>query len=124
MVSVPKPPHDLANRIKNDIPEYLGTRRDRERFTKSIALNVRVAASVIVLVASTVFCLQLFTHASFKEASSPRAVVSLARLDKKSEVMSNATPPMLHERVIAPNVPPVAPQPVANVAPPPSFAEM
>jgi len=129
MVSVPKPPAGLADRIKNDIPEYLGTKRERERFTKSIAFDLRVAASVILLVASTVFCLQLFMHSSPESAmnekrmaaSSP--IAELARADKKSDVLSNATPPPLRQPVIAPNAPPMTREPVANIAPPPSIAE-
>lgn len=129
MVSVPKPPAGLSDRIKNDIPEYLGTSRERERFKNSIAFNLRVAASIILLVGSTVFCLQLFTHASTEErAMSPSPLASVARLNpsmdqKSADVMSNATPPPLRQPVIAPNTPPVARQPVANIAPPPSVAE-
>ena len=123
MVSVTKPPAGLADRIKNDIPEYLGTQRERDRFTKSIAFNLRVAASVILLVASTVFCLHLFNRAASEETRSAQPIAALARVEKKSEVMSNATPPPLRQPVIAPNVPPAAPRPVASVVPPPSIAE-
>jgi hypothetical protein len=125
MVSVPKPPAGLADRIKQDIPQYLGTQNERERFSKAIAFNLRVAASVIVLVSSAYLCLRLFSHESFEVARSPKPVAAIAqRMDeKRSEVLSNAAPPPLRQPVIAPNAPPAAPQPMANVAPPPSAAE-
>src|ERR1051326_5092960 len=123
MVSMPKPPADLADKIKQDIPRYLGTRNERERLSKAVTFNMRVAASVIVLVSSAYLSLRFFSSASLKHAETP--VVTIVRMEaKKSDVMSNAAPPPLRQPVIAPNVPPVAPEPAASVvAPPRSAAE-
>lgn len=49
---VPPPPADLAQRIKNDIPKHLLVNADSERarLSRSIAFNLRVAASILLLV--------------------------------------------------------------------------
>ena len=90
MVSMPKPPADLADKIKHDIPRYLGTRNERERLSKAVTFNMRVAASVIVLVSSAYLSLRFFSSASLKHAETP--VVTIVRMEaKKSDVMSNAS---------------------------------
>jgi len=71
MASVPKPPAGLADRIKADIPDLLTTTRERERLSSSIAFNVRVAASIILLVSSAYLCVQLLSRASRNEAAAP-----------------------------------------------------
>lgn len=124
MVSVPKPPDGLADRIKQDIPQYLGTQRERDRFTKSVAFNLRVAASIILLVSSTYLCLHLLTRASsFQEARVAQPAME-PRAAKKLADIPNGTPPPMRQPVIAPNVPPpVAPRPAASITPPTSVAE-
>ena len=124
MVSVPKPPAGLADRIKQDIPQYLGTQRERDRFTSSIAFNLRVAASIILLVSSTYLCLHLLTRASFEERRAVPVMAARETKDaKKVAEIPNVAPPPLRQPVIAPNEPPVSRQPVSNVAPPPQVAE-
>jgi hypothetical protein len=71
MASVPKPPAGLADRIKADIPDLLSTTRERERLSSSIAFNVRVAASIILLVSSAYLCVQLLSRASRNDAAAP-----------------------------------------------------
>ena len=61
MASVPKPPAGLADRLKSDIPDLLGTTRERERLSSSVAFNLRVAASIILLVSSAYLCVQLLS---------------------------------------------------------------
>jgi len=65
LAQVPKPPADLADRIKRDIPPHLvmGTSSERDRFTRSIFFDMRVAASVLLVVTSAFFALQFFSHA-------------------------------------------------------------
>jgi hypothetical protein len=65
LTQVPKPPADLAERIKRDIPPHLvmGASSDRERFTRSIFFDMRVAASVLLVVTSAFFALQYFSQA-------------------------------------------------------------
>ena len=48
MGAVPRPPADLSDRIKADIPQYLRTVEDRDRFTGSVAFSMRVAASILI----------------------------------------------------------------------------
>lgn len=63
LASVPRPPADLAGRIKADIPHYLkATQEERERFSRSIAFNFRVAASILLLFSSLFVCLHLITR--------------------------------------------------------------
>ncbi len=47
---VPRPPADLLDRIKGDIPRYLDVEAERARFSRSIGFNLRIAASIIVLI--------------------------------------------------------------------------
>jgi hypothetical protein len=122
MASVPKPPAGLAERIKQDIPEFLRTEPERQRFTKLLSVNMRVAASILLLVSSTYLCLHILSRAGAdRHNSAPMAMASRAA---KSIVIPNAAPPEARQPVVAPNVPPpAAPEPVMNVAPPPSVAE-
>lgn len=64
LAQVPKPPADLADRIKRDIPPHLvmGASSDRARFTRSVFFDMRVAASVLLLVTSAFFALQFFSR--------------------------------------------------------------
>jgi hypothetical protein len=77
LAQVPKPPADLAERIKRDIPPHLvmGVSSERDRFTRSIFFDMRVAASVLLLVTSAFFAMQFFSHTD-------RA--NLARLEPRS----------------------------------------
>lgn len=59
MGAVPRPPAGLAERIKNDIPEYLQAEPERHRFSRSIAFSMRVAASILLLITSVFVTLNL-----------------------------------------------------------------
>jgi hypothetical protein len=76
MASVPKPPAGLAERIKTDIPDLIGTARERERLSSSVAFNLRVAASIILLISSAYLCIQLLSRAE-RNADTPMAVAAL-----------------------------------------------
>jgi len=71
MASVPKPPTGLADRIKSDIPDLLGTSRERERLSSSVAFNLRVAASIILLISSAYLCVQLLSRTDRNGAAAP-----------------------------------------------------
>src|SRR6266513_508409 len=69
MAPIPKPPAGLADRIKSDIPQHLlvvDVRKERERFSRSISFNIRVAASVILLIGSVYLALQVLTRAELE----------------------------------------------------------
>jgi len=76
MASVPKPPAGLAERIKTDIPDLIGTARERERLSSSVAFDLRVAASIILLISSAYLCIQLLSRAD-RNADTPMAVSAL-----------------------------------------------
>lgn len=59
MAPVAKPPAGLAERIKNDIPEYLRADADRVRLTRSVSFNMRVAAAVLVIISSAIGAIYL-----------------------------------------------------------------
>ena len=71
MAPIPKPPADLAERIKSDIPQHLlvDVRKERERLSRSIAFNLRVAASIILLVGSAYLALHVMTKTAVDRAA-------------------------------------------------------
>lgn len=111
MASVPKPPAGLADRIKSDIPDLLGTARERERLSSSIAFNMRVAASIILLVSSAYLCVRLLSRADRNEAAAPRMMqmaVKAAAPAKLQEQPVSQEAPAVPARVVQP---PLRPQP-------------
>lgn len=52
--AVPRPPEGLADRIKADIPKYLEVDTERARFSRSVAFNMRIAASILLLLTTAV----------------------------------------------------------------------
>ena len=81
LTPVPKPPADLLDRIKNDIPQYLRPEADRTRFTRSLSFNMRVAAAVLVVLSSavaTVYLLAPEQHLSRVAAKAPAPAAAVA----------------------------------------------
>ena len=66
----PKPPADLAERIKKQIPENLrfDADQERERFGSAIGLNLGVAASILVLVATAFLALRILSRSGVQQA--------------------------------------------------------
>jgi len=64
MAPVPKPPAGLADRIKSDIPGELMVDADKERrrLRQAVSFNIRVAASIILLVSSVYLALNLLSR--------------------------------------------------------------
>lgn len=110
LVSIPKPPIGLAERIKTDIPKHLptSTEADRRRLSSAVAFNMRVAASVLLLIGSLFFALHLLNTAYNEQDA------KMAEFDKS--LRTNAAP--------SPAVSPLpqrnAPQVVTSTAQPPS----
>jgi hypothetical protein len=67
--AVPRPPAGLADRIKADIPKYLQAETDRGRFSRAVAFNMRVAASILFLVTSLVVTVYLVDAPPREKAS-------------------------------------------------------
>ena len=83
---VPRPPDDLLNRIKADIPDYLRTEQDRDRFSRSVAFNLRVAASILLVITSAFLGIRLLSPESQKRGMAPvptTASVSYEELSQK-----------------------------------------
>lgn len=59
MGAVPRPPADLSDRIKADIPQYLQMDVERARFSGSVAFSMRVAASILLLITTAFVTLRL-----------------------------------------------------------------
>lgn len=103
LASVPKPPAGLADRIKREIPKPLlvDAEKDRVRLRQAVAFNVRVAASIILLVSSLYLALHLVTRKFGPErfdtaTNSARAPVpqpQLAAARELDRIAPPATPP-------------------------------
>jgi hypothetical protein len=85
LAPVPKPPVDLANRIKGEIPKHLAVdaEKERVRLRQAVAFNVRVAASILLLVSSVYLALHLLSRKfggqeTARLASAPAANVETA----------------------------------------------
>src|ERR1700682_451772 len=78
LASIPRPPAGLADRIKSDIPQHLlaETEQQRQRLGRAVAFNVRVAASILLLVGSLFFALHLLNRAYVEEEG------KMAEIDK------------------------------------------
>jgi hypothetical protein len=119
LTAVPRPPEDLLDRIKGDIPRYLSVEAERERFSRSVGFNLRVAASILVLisVAAALFMLvpdnkpAAFTASRMKEEA-PRPVAAPASTDevRVDIVQQQQAPPATSQ--------------IADAAPPPAVAVM
>jgi hypothetical protein len=103
MTSVPRPPAGLLERIKADIPHDLKMAdRERERFSRSTAFTMRVAASIILLISSVYVTIHLMsrsderglmppTMAMRKTAAPPAEVtIDLAEAPKPAAAASPA----------------------------------
>ena len=89
MAPVAKPPAGLADRIKSDIPQRLGVEPERMQLRKSAMFNLRIAASIILLVSSLYLALRLVSRSETNvspnvasatksdSAPAPRAAIAL-----------------------------------------------
>lgn len=62
MAPVATPPAGLADRIKSEIPTHLGFEAERTQARKSAMFNLRIAASIILLVSSLYLVLHLVSR--------------------------------------------------------------
>src|ERR1043165_3428117 len=93
MAPIPKPPAGLAERIKSDIPQHLlvDVRKERERLSRSITFNLRVAASILLLVGSAYLALHILSREERAtmgkmNMEAPKNVVVAPKPDRKSVV--------------------------------------
>ncbi|HEV8436031.1 MAG TPA: hypothetical protein VGR95_21665 [Thermoanaerobaculia bacterium] len=119
MASVPKPPAGLADRIKSDIPDLLGTTRERERLSSSISFNMRVAASIILLVSSAYLCIQLLSRADRNDAGAPpMAAMAVKAAPAKLQAAQPQEAPAVVAKTVQPEVEVAESAPVVTPASP------
>jgi hypothetical protein len=94
MAPVAKPPAGLAGRIKSDIPRNLGFESERTNLRKSAMFNLRIAASIVLLVSS----LYLVLHLLSRTESNPQPATMMAE--------RAIAPAPLRTAVALPNTPP------------------
>jgi hypothetical protein len=100
LAPVPKPPADLAERIKGEIPQHLMMDTgERARFRRAVAFNVRVAASIILLVSSVYLALHLLSRKFGPQETAATAVT--ASNAAKPIVLPNTPPPPISEEAKA-----------------------
>ena len=112
LAPVPKPPAGLADRIKHDIPKPLlvDAEKERTRMRQAVAFNIRVAASIILLVSSLYLALNL---------------VSRKFSPEKPQTLAKNTPAPVPQPQLAAareldRIAPAAPPPPAAAVPKPS----
>ena len=124
MAAVATPPDGLADRVKNEIPNDLrfAPESARKQMRQSAMFNLRIAASIVLLVSSLYFALHLFSRAG----SNTNAV---ATFHDRASIPA----PMRQANVTLPNTPPqpgsIHPQQIADLptlpgAPPSSIGSV
>jgi hypothetical protein len=96
LAPVPKPPTGLSDRIKSEIPKNLSVDADRTRFRQAVAFNVRVAASILLLVSSVYLALHLLT----RKFGPPEAAAPASLQAANTETAATAGP------IVLPSAPP------------------
>jgi hypothetical protein len=116
LAPVPKPPADLADRIKAEIPKQFDVNRERARFRQAVSFNVRVAASIILLVSSVYLALHLLSRRFGPPPEATATMAASAKNDTGPIVMPSAPPPAVStEATVTRNQPVIA---EARPAPP------
>ena len=86
LAPVPKPPVDLADRIKGQIPKHLAVdaEKERARLRQAVAFNVRVAASILLLVSSVYLALHLLSRKFGPPVAASMASAPVANVETAS----------------------------------------
>jgi hypothetical protein len=95
LAPVAKPPAGLADRIKRDIPQHLGFNPESERvqLRKSAMFNLRIAASIVLLVSSLYLVLHLLSRTESKtESPTTAAEAAGAPAPRVAEALPNKPP--------------------------------
>jgi hypothetical protein len=133
LVPTPKPPSGLAERIKSDIPKQLrfDAEKERQRLSRAVAFNLRVAAAVLVLISSSYLALQFMSR--LEQGPAPAALDGLKRsrpavkavtqtAAPAAEPQAQATPPPAKVAQRRAKQQKKAPELVAAAPPPPPAA--
>src|SRR5256885_3352633 len=138
LAPVAKPPAGLAERIKREIPKDLrfNAETERERLSKAVAFNLRVAASILILVSSAYLGLRFLSQIDEKQqipaatTARPKVLAQPVAV-AKDEAQVPAAPPVARQTQAAKRArrPPTtavasAPPPAASPVPPPPAASV
>jgi len=93
MAPVATPPAGLADRIKSEIPSTMGFESERTQSRKSAMFNLRIAASIILLVSSLYLVLHLLSRTDANMRSMPVANDRSAATAPRMAVALPNTPP-------------------------------
>lgn len=115
MASVPKPPADLASRIKRDIPASIGVARPAWYGTPAL----RIAASLVVVVACAILAVRILSRAPESGAHDAISMGSKAAKD----LAAPKTEPMAAKQTVPANEPAASSPAPAKPAPAPREAE-
>lgn len=115
LASVPRPPKDLASRIKADIPNYLSVEPERERFARSIGSNFRIAASILVLVSVAALMFMLVPENREAPSMAIAPVTAKEAPRQVAESAPTAAADQLQVEITQPAPASVAPPPAAAV---------
>ncbi|HEX6161195.1 MAG TPA: hypothetical protein VF111_13565 [Thermoanaerobaculia bacterium] len=120
MASVPKPPEGLADRIKADIPKHFtAAHQERQRHSRSFYVNLRVAASFIILISAVYVTVQLLApEEQMKQMSAARGTqpVTLTAADAVPRMAERAIAAQAEEELRV-EITQAAPAPAAVAAP-------
>lgn len=78
LAPLPKPPAGLADRIKGEIPKklYIDTDAERRRLSQQVSFNMRVAASILMLIGSAFLALHLLSRSYESEKQATPTMAS------------------------------------------------
>ena len=95
MAPIPKPPAGLAERIKHQIPKSLpisiDTERERKQLWRSVTFDVRVAASILLLISSAYLCVHLLWRADRERKEEAIALERATKMLEEKSAAASAT---------------------------------
>lgn len=128
MAPVAKPPAGLSDRIKNEIPRTLGFQEtERTNLRKSAMFNLRIAASIVLLVSSLYLVLHLLSRTESNTQPTTMAERAAGSAPRPIAALPN-TPPEAgsareQQHADAPALPSTPPASIAEVRPRARIAE-
>lgn len=93
MAPVATPPAGLADRIKSEIPSHMGFESERTQSRKPATFNLRIAASIILLVSSVYLVLHLLSRTDANLRSMPSLADKTTASTPRTAVALPNTPP-------------------------------
>lgn len=119
--AVPRPPEDLADRIKADIPKYLNVEAERARFSRSVGFNLRIAASFLVLISIAAAMLMFIPERETSPVASmaPRPAAKAESQPGVATTTMAATTEEVRVDIVQQAAPASAPAQIADASVPP-----